>query len=110
MEAPPCAACAAGPSGSDGHGELLVQRIGDGHLSFRCVRCEALWHRAGDAEGGFTWTTLGERAAMSPAMGVAVPPRSSAFHPFREFPGRTASPQWGAISGRSRSVSRRTTS
>jgi len=107
---PPCAACAAGPLAVAGHAKLRVQRIGDGHLSFSCLQCDAFWHRAGGAETGFTWSTIDARMATSPAMGVAVPPPSSSFHPFREFPGRTATPQWGAISGRRRAVSRRTTS
>ena len=106
----PCAACVTGPIAVAGHAGLGVERIGNGHLSFKCFQCGAQWRRAGDPEGGFVWTHLGERSAVSPMMGIPVPPRSSSFHPFREFPGRTATRQWGAISGRSRSVSRRTTS
>ena len=106
----PCPACVAGPFAVAGHAALGVERIGDGHLSFKCAHCGTLWDRAGETPSGFVWTRIGDRAAMGPAMGIAVPPRSSSFHPFREFPGRTATGQWGAIRGRSRSVSRRTTS
>ena len=106
----PCSACLAGPSGFEGHGELMSQSLGDGHLSLKCRRCDARWDRAGNPGGGFAWTRIGDRAAMSPPMGITLPPRSSSFHPFREFPDRNREPQWGAMSGSNRAVSRRTTS
>lgn len=80
----PCRACIAVPLAIEGHADLRAQRIGNGHISFKCTRCGSLWGRAGDACGGFVWTGLSERAARGPAMGIAVPPRSSAFHPFGE--------------------------
>ena len=74
-----CTACSQGPSKVDGHAGLLAQSVGGDRLSFRCERCGSLWSRTATLGGGFAWASLSERAAKSPRMGIALPPRSSSY-------------------------------
>jgi len=75
----PCLACANGPSGIEGHGELLVQAVGYGQISFKCRLCEALWLRTFERGSGYVWLAMTGRMARGPERGIAVPPRSSSF-------------------------------
>jgi hypothetical protein len=72
----PCQACARGPSGSAGHGDLMMQALGDA-LTLRCVRCQQFWVRTCAAGGGFAWATVTEREARSPKAGIVVPVHAS---------------------------------
>lgn len=72
----PCDECARGPKGFAGHGELVVQTIGDGCLSLRCRACGAHWSRRLQREGYFAWAALTARMAASPGIGIPVPPLS----------------------------------
>lgn len=74
----PCLACSEGPSGFDGHADLMMRTIGDARLTLQCRRCFALWSRTLEREGYFAWSALTERMASGPRMGIAVPPRSNA--------------------------------
>src|SRR5688500_8525081 len=72
----PCNACLTGPSGFQGHAELMVQTLGDGRLLSQCQRCRAFWVRTAHAGGAFAWSGITERMAFNSALGVTVPPRT----------------------------------
>ncbi|HYC36091.1 MAG TPA: hypothetical protein VEC19_06695 [Usitatibacter sp.] len=54
-----CEACAAHPGGIDGHASLKLEpsesASADGHATFACIRCDALWTRTYDGGGAFSW-------------------------------------------------------
>ena len=73
----PCLACAGGPSGFDGHADLMMRTIGDARVTLRCRNCFSFWSRTLEREGYFAWSALTEGMASGPRMGIAVPPRST---------------------------------
>ena len=85
----PCPACARGPTGFAGHGELNVHTIGDGRMMLRCRPCGAFWSRTLEKEGYFAWAALTERMAASAQLGIPVPPLSL-VQEFRGLPWRAS--------------------
>jgi hypothetical protein len=71
-----CAACRSGPSGIDGHADLMAQNIGSECLSFKCGRCQSLWVRCASPNRKFTWTSIDSITAAGPTMGISLPRRT----------------------------------
>lgn len=71
-----CDACRNGPSGIEGHPDLMVQRMSGSHLAFRCRKCGALWTRGiriGEAHP-FAWSgPLGVDSRGAYAAGIMLP-------------------------------------
>ncbi len=71
-----CAACTKGPSGIDGHQDLLVQMMGNAVMTFKCRSCAAVWSRSYRGEGELVWTRVDPSAPVDPrkaATGSTVP-------------------------------------
>jgi hypothetical protein len=83
----PCDACIGYPTGVAGHDDLLARTLGAARLAFECRRCGLFWVRSKSSRPGFDWSPVSESAACSPALGVAVPPRSGGI-PRRPMPFR----------------------
>lgn len=75
VPAVPCAACAAGPSGIDGHASLWTQTIGATLFSLECRDCRTLWRRLA-SNGGYTWEPITRPLAGT---GQLVPPRADDY-------------------------------
>jgi hypothetical protein len=75
----PCDACSHGPSGIEGHQDLLVQAIGGYRIMLKCRRCDSLWSRAQPAQSRFEWTRITAQMARFATQGIAVPPRSGTW-------------------------------
>ena len=71
-----CAACTSGPTGIDGHQDLMVQMMGNAVITFKCRACETIWSRTYRGEGELVWTRVDASAPVDPrkvATGSMVP-------------------------------------
>ena len=71
-----CEACSIGPSKIDGHGDLLVQMMGNAVMTFKCRACATIWSRSYRGEGELVWTRVDASAPVDPrkaATGSMVP-------------------------------------
>jgi hypothetical protein len=73
----PCAPCAAGPAGIEGHAHLRVRALGNLAVRFECRDCRQLWSRSDVAGGGFAWVRVDGYAPVDRrhSAGVPVPQR-----------------------------------
>ena len=60
-----CRACAAGPTGIEGHEALFVETMDRGQMQFKCRTCGALWQRRYSGQGAFEWRAMTELAKGS---------------------------------------------
>lgn len=69
----PCPACAAGPTGIDGHSELRVRTMGNAAMRFECRECKTLWTRSGQGPKGYTWEKVDPLEAPDRKKGSGTP-------------------------------------
>ena len=77
MNTAPCACCAAGPAGIEGHDHLRVKALGNRAVRFECRECGLRWSRSGAPGGGFVWASVDADAPVDRrhSAGVPVPTR-----------------------------------
>lgn len=77
MSSLPCAPCAAGPAGIEGHDDMRVKALGGDAVRFECVSCRTLWSRSERTPGAFGWARVDRDAPVDrkTSAGVPVPTR-----------------------------------